>query len=532
MKHIIVTSGPIGVGKSLFSAEIEKRPKVKRVSTRKHILEAMKCENERGALQRAGDKLDVESDGKWVADAVENAINNDSSVEIFLVDSARIESQVTELRNRFGGAVFHIHLTAADEELERRYKLRKQELKEYLTYQEAASHGTERGVKDLASVADLCLNTDHVDAESLATAALAWRGFSSKPYDPEQLVDVIVGGQYGSEGKGNVCAAIATDYAALVRIGGPNAGHKVAVPEYTFVQLPSGTGSTPDAEIMIGAGSTISLPKLLKEILDQKLDGERLSIDPRAMIINDWDREIEQKGLQKISTTGQGVGAASSRKILNRDNETFGPAVRLAGEVSELKEYVRNVRLRIEKILERGGRILIEGTQGTMLSIHHGLYPHVTSRETSVAGCLSEAGIAPARLNRAIMVVRTYPIRVGGTSGWIGQEIEFEELSNRSGIPIDELRKTETGSVSYKQRRVAEFDWGQLRHSVILNGATEIAITFADYFGIENRAATTYSELNDGAQDFVQKVERVAGVPVTLISKAFAIDSVIKRVTV
>ncbi|WP_197089320.1 adenylosuccinate synthetase, partial [Puniceibacterium sp. IMCC21224] len=140
-----------------------------------------------------------------------------------------------------------------------------------------------------------------------------------------------------------------------------------------------------------------------------------------------------------------------------------------------------------------------------------------------VAGCLSEAGIAPARLNRAIMVVRTYPIRVGGTSGWIGQEIEFEELSNRSGIPIDELRKTETGSVSYKQRRVAEFDWGQLRHSVILNGATEIAITFADYFGIENRAATTYSELNDGAQDFVQKVERVAGVPVTLISKALVI---------
>lgn len=531
MKHIIVTSGPIGVGKSLFLAEIEKRPKVERVSTRKHILEVTKCENERGALQRAGDQLDLDTDGKWVADAVERAIKNDDSVEIFLVDSARIESQITELRRRFGEAVFHVHLTAADEELERRYTLRKQELKEFPTYQEAVMHGTEKGVSELAKIADLSLNTDHIDAKSLANSAITWRGIASMPYDPKRLVDVIVGGQYGSEGKGNVCAHIAADYGALVRIGGPNAGHRVAEPPYKYVQLPSGTGANPTAEVMIGAGSTIWLPQLLKEIADHDLDGERLSIDPQAMIIEKVDRETETGGLQKISTTGQGVGAASARKILNRGNETWSEPVRLARDVEEIRPFVRNVRQRLETIFETGARVLIEGTQGTMLSIHHGLYPHVTSRETSVAGCLSDAGVAPARLDRVIMVVRTYPIRVGGASGWMGKEITYEDLSLRSGIHIDELQTTEKGTVSGKQRRIAEFDWGQLRRSVTLNGATEIAITFADYFGVVNRNANSYDDLNGNAREFIETVERVSGVPVSLISKAFAVDGVIKRDT-
>lgn len=530
MRYVIVTSGPIGVGKSQFLAEFEKRLGAKRVSTRKYILDVTKCENERRSLQEAGDKLDLDTNGKWVSDAVEQVIEDDCSVEIFLVDSVRIERQVEELRARFGDKVFHVHLTAAIEELERRYTLRKPELKEFSTYKEAANHGTEQGVNELAKIADLSLNTDHVDAESLGQIAMTWRGLLSKPYDPKRLVDVIVGGQYGSEGKGNVCAHIATDYAALVRIGGPNAGHRVAEPPYKYVQLPSGTGANPTAEILIGAGSTIWLPQLLKEISDHDFKEQRLSIDPQAMIIEKSDLEIESGGLQNISTTGQGVGAASARKILNRGNVTWSAPVRLARDVKELEQYVRNVRQRLEEIFESGARVLIEGTQGTMLSIHHGLYPHVTSRETSVAGCLSDAGVAPARLDRVIMVVRSYPIRVGGASGWMGREITYEDLSSRSKIPIDELRATEKGTVSNKQRRIAEFDWGQLRRSVILNGATEIVITFADYFGIENREANSYDDLNESAREFIETVERVAGVRVSLISKAFAVDGVIKRV--
>lgn len=530
LKTIIVISGPIGAGKSAFAKALEHDLKAERVSTRKYILTKTGCENERRSLQDAGDKLDQDTKGRWVADAVNRAIEDGLTADVLIVDSARIPSQVDGLRDRFDDAVFHVHLTADTKELHRRYSVRKSELREFATYEEAADHGTERNVGELAETADLVLSTDHIDAKRLAQTASVWRGISSHTYCPKPMVDVIVGGQYGSEGKGNVCAHIAGEYSALVRIGGPNAGHKVADPKYKYVQLPSGTGVNTDAKILIGAGSTISLPRILKEIYDQKLSEARLSIDPQAMIIDDVDRREEMGGLQNISTTGQGVGAANARKILNRGNETWGPPVRLARDVEELAPFVRDVRGQLERLFEMGERVLLEGTQGTMLSIHHGLYPHVTSRETSVSGCLADAGIAHSRVGRVIMVLRTYPIRVEGAhSGWIGREITYEELSIRSGISTEELKATEKGSVSNKQRRIAEFDWGQLRRSVELNGATEIAITFADYFGIENRKASSYEELNKDVRDFIEKVERVAGIPVRLISKEFARDGVIDR---
>ena len=530
MKCILVMSGPIGAGKSEFSAALERDLGAVRVSTRRYILDVTRCENERRSLQEAGDRLDVETEGQWVADAVGKAMSEGFSADIALLDSARIAPQLAALRQKFGEAVFHVHLTADRGELERRYKMRKSELREFATYEEAANHGTEREVGNLAKIADLVLHTDHEDARTLARAAAAWRGLTTAKKLATGLVDVIVGGQYGSEGKGNICSHIAKDYNALVRIGGPNAGHRVAEPEYKYVQLPSGTGSNKSAEVLIGAGSTIWLPQILKEIEDHPhLHAGNLSIDPQAMIIDEFDRETESRGLQSISTTGQGVGSANARKILNRGNQTFGPEVKLAGEVAELKPFIRNVRKRLAKLMEDGSKVLLEGTQGTMLSLHHGLFPHVTSRETSVAGCLADAGLAPQHVNKVIMVLRTYPIRVGGPSGWIGRELTYEELSARSGITMAELEATEKGTVSGKQRRLAEFDWGQLRRSVELNGATEIAVTFADYFGIENRSATHFGALNTDALEFLGRIERIAGIPVTLVSKAFAVDGVLQR---
>ena len=133
------------------------------------------------------------------------------------------------------------------------------------------------------------------------------------------------------------------------------------------------------------------------------------------------------------------------------------------------------------------------------------------------------------------MVMRTYPIRVGnptrggGTSGWMGREITFDKVSTRSGVPLKEMLETETGSVSGRQRRIAEFDWAQLRRAAEINGATEIALTFADYLGIDNRRATSFADLNLKTQEFIRRVERVAGAPVSLVSKAFAPDGVLER---
>ncbi len=527
MRLLIAMSGPVGVGKSSFADALAKLHGAERVSTRKWIIDKTGCANERGALQAAGDLLDEQTGGGWVADAVAAHPHADLPTAVLLLDSARIAGQVDALRERFGDRVLHVHLTADDDTLESRYAHRPAELKEFATYAEVKLNGTEAAIGDLAAVADLVLDADHADPATLAVAAMGWRGEPVAEVTP--LVDVIVGGQYGSEGKGNVVAHLAKGYGVLVRVGGPNAGHLVADPYCKYVQLPSGTGSNPDAKILIAAGSTIWLPQLMHEMLKHGLQPDRLSIDPQAMVIDDEDRRTESGALASIATTAQGVGAASARKILNRGGQTFGPRVTLARDVKQLADYVRDVRAELDRHFADGTRVMLEGTQGTTLSIHHGHYPHVTSRETSVAGCLSDAGIAPARVRKVIMVVRTYPIRVGGTSGWMGRKVEYEELARRSGIPLEELLRVEKGTISNTQRRIGEFDWGQLRRSAVLNGATDIALTFADYLGIDNRLATSFEQLNDETRTFAERVAGVAGAPVSLISKAFAKDGVIDR---
>jgi adenylosuccinate synthase len=207
----------------------------------------------------------------------------------------------------------------------------------------------------------------------------------------------------------------------------------------------------------------------------------------------------------------------------------------LAKDVPELKGYVRPAREVLDEAYRNRHRILLEGTQGTALSLYHGHYPHVTSRDTTTNGTLAEAGIGPRRLRRVILVTRAFPIRVkdpdteGLTSGFMSQEIEYEELAGRSGVPIEEIQATETSSVSKRARRIAEFDWDLLRRSVELNGGTDIALTFADYIDVKNQKAQRYDQLTDETIRFIEEVERVSGVPVSLITTRFDIRAVIDR---
>lgn len=161
MKHLIVLSGPIGVGKSSF-VEALKRFDAERVSTRAHILETTGCQNERGALQDAGDRLDLETGGTWVADALEPVVAS-SDTSILILDSARIAKQVEALRSRFGEKVIHIHLYADDDVLEARYKNRETDVREFESYAKAAGHGTETQVPTLssrsASIAERCISS-------------------------------------------------------------------------------------------------------------------------------------------------------------------------------------------------------------------------------------------------------------------------------------------------------------------------------------------------------------------------------------
>lgn len=531
--RIVVLSGPIGAGKSALAEKLVTRYGAKLIKTRDLIRKQMpQIKEDRGALQRAGERLDKEDGGAWVKNAlvryIEDNVSGPEASGFFVIDAARIPGQVKAVRDAYGTAVHHIHLDADDLVLAERYASRGTKTKEFERYEDVRRSKTEREVRKLANLADTVVATDRCTPESVLVRAIALLGFYPRTSVP--LIDVLVGGQYGSEGKGNIVGHIAPEYALLVRVGGPNAGHKVFAdgePE-VYYHLPSGTERATTARLLLGAGAVIYPPKLLQEIATHHVDVDRLSIDPQAMIIEDADMADEKELLAAISSTAQGVGAASARKVMGRGDK-LATKVRLARDVDALKPYIREGQAILERAFARGERILLEGTQGTSLSVHHGMYPWVTSRDTSVAGCLADAGIASTRVRRVVMVCRTYPIRVGGPSGHMSLEITYEELAARSKIPIEDLKKTETTTTTKRPRRLAEFDWEQLHRSTVLNGPTDIALTFVDYLNVANRQAFRFDQLDLTTVRFIQEVERVSGVPVSLISTNFGWRNVIDR---
>jgi len=388
----------------------------------------------------------------------------------------------------------------------------------------------------LERIADVCIDTTRLQPEDIAVRVAAALGLYN---NHERLVDVLVGGQWGSEGKGQVSGYLAPEYDVLVRVGGPNAGHKVyELPKpYTFYHLPSGTRCNRRAQIVLGPGAVLGLPKLMEEISDCALSGSgRLFIDPQAMVIDVADVNMENhvgSAVAAIGSTGQGVGAATARKALrSMAASEFNCPVQLARDIPELKEFIRPTLEVLDRAFAAGKRVFLEGTQGTSLSLHHGAYPYVTSRDTTVSGTLSDAGISPLRVRKSIMVCRSYPIRVKSvenTSGPMGQEIDFQEVARRSGFDGDTLVQLEKTTTTKRNRRVAEFNWAEFRRSVSLNGPTDIALTFADYYGKDNQQARRYEQLNAEAQRQVEAMEQVSGAPVSLIATRFHFRSIVDR---
>jgi adenylosuccinate synthase len=366
--RVVILSGPICAGKTTVVEHLHKRYGAYIVKTRdliKHQLPRVK--DERGALQRAGEKLDKEDGGAWVKNAlarfVEARTEGSTPRGMFVVDSVRIRGQADAIREAFGTTVHHIHLTASEGVLADRYAKRGSKTQEFPDYDAVKKSSTERGVEKLAEIADIVVATDRCSASAVVVRATALLGLYSRT--TAACVDVLVGGQYGSEGKGNIVGHIAPEYDLFVRVGGPNAGHKVfASPQpEAYFHLPSGSGRAPKASLLLGAGAVIYIPKLLDEIANNHIGVDRLSIDPQAMIIEEADRADETKLLGSISSTAQGVGAASARKIMGRGGKLLTP-VRLAKDAPELRPYLKEAQEILERAYLRNDRILLEGTQG------------------------------------------------------------------------------------------------------------------------------------------------------------------------
>ena len=284
---------------------------------------------------------------------------------------------------------------------------------------------------------------------------------------------VLVGGQYGSEGKGAVVAHIANGYQAHVRVGSPNAGHTIywRGQKHVMQSIPCGW-INPNADIIIGRGALLNMKQFMKElvhVLQFYPDFlSRLHIDPEAGILSEKFRDAEggKNGWfnEKIGSTGEGVGAAREARI-HRDTEVF----------KRFKDVATPLLVAMEQ--DMGRNVLIEGTQGSGLSLLHSHYPYCTSIDTNAAGIISEVGIAPSRVTDVLMVVRTFPIRVAGNSGYMKNEITWEQLQQKMGVNVVPEKTT----VTQKIRRIAEWDADLFKQSCLLNAPTCIALTFADY---------------------------------------------------
>jgi adenylosuccinate synthase len=331
---------------------------------------------------------------------------------------------------------------------------------------------------------------------------------------------VVVGGQYGSEGKGKVSAFITLqeNIDICVRCGGPNSGHSFvdeAGKTIVLRQLPTGFVN-PGTRLLIPAGALID-PFLLKQEIDLlSLPPTRIGIDRNCFVIEEKDRQKEQAlGLrERLSSTLCGVGAALSRRILRGDDARLAKDV--VGDHPWLEKHLTDVSQELNIGLDRGKKALIEGTQGFGLSLYHSNhYPRTTSRDTTAAGFLSEVGVSPRLVSEIVVVFRTFPIRVAGQqAGPLENEITWEQLQKESGYPHSIEERT---TVTQKIRRVARFDWDLAHRAVLINRPTRLALNGLDYLNFANRECRDRSKLTPDAKNFVRRAENILGTPATLL---------------
>lgn len=343
----------------------------------------------------------------------------------------------------------------------------------------------------------------------------------------DSKVTVILGGQAGSEGKGKFAGYLAIHDKVDLAICNfqPNAGHTWVGNDGRKVmvqQLPQSVVN-PFTCLGMSAGGAIELGLLLKE-LDANEAHDRFIIHPNTMVIEQKHREAEAKALGRISSTLKGCGYASSDKVVRAEG------TKLAKDVKELEKYVHhNWYNDIHTLLETtSANVLIEAPQGYDLDINHGLeYPYCTSRQTTSAQSLADAGIPPQYVDEVIAVIRPYPIRVGNVidkdgnmTGYSGgyrgaEEISWEIVAERSGTPREEI--TELTTVTQKLRRVFEPHWERLLEMCRVNGVTQIALNFANYIDYDIYGKNSVEDISDKVWEFIYRVEKETGVPVTLI---------------
>jgi adenylosuccinate synthase len=327
---------------------------------------------------------------------------------------------------------------------------------------------------------------------------------------------VIVGGFFGDEGKGKIISYLANkdNPTIIVRGGaGPNAGHTIRDGDkiYKVRMLPSGFLNK-NAKLMIGPGVVINPQILLKEIQDFDASGrsfidKHCGIIEESHIIRDSNGELKEK----IGSTGSGTGPANADRAMR--------VLKLAKDVDSLTSLIVDVPSEINSALSANQNVLIEGTQGTFLSLWHGTYPFVTSKDVTASGICADIGLGPKKVDEIIVVFKSYVTRVG--TGPLAKEITPTEAESKGW--------SEFGTVTGRQRRAADFDFDLARRAIMLNSATQISITKLDVIFPDCAGMTSYEELSEDAKSFIKNIENKLNTPVTIIGTGPAVHEIIDR---
>jgi adenylosuccinate synthase len=353
---------------------------------------------------------------------------------------------------------------------------------------------------------------------------------------------VIIGAQWGDEGKGKVVDIYTEHAQQVVRYqGGNNAGHTLVVGEQTIILhlIPSGV-LHPGKRCVIGNGVVLDPKIFLNEIENLKKKGylkddHQLLVDSNLHIIMPWHKAIdlarEKDAARKIGTTGRGIGPAYEDKIGRRGirmsdlvkpqvfrrklkevlpeknfllEKFFGEApldeeqifAEYSGYAALIEKYIGCCSSSLNAAIQKGDNLLFEGAQGTLLDIDHGTYPYVTSSSTCIGGVSTGTGVAPRHITSVIGITKAYCTRVG--------EGPFpSELHDEMG---DQLRKSghEFGSTTGRPRRCGWFDAVAIREAVRLNGLTGLAVTKLDVLNdLESiKVCTAYSYKGQLLEEF------------------------------
>jgi len=328
---------------------------------------------------------------------------------------------------------------------------------------------------------------------------------------------VLLGAQWGDEGKGKATDILGDKVKYVVRYqGGNNAGHTVVIGDqkYALHLLPSGI-LTPTCIPVIGNGVVIDPAVLLEEIRglnERGVNTSNLKISTNAHLITPYHRTIDKVserflGKAKIGTTGRGIGPAYADKINRigiRVQDLFDPSIlrqKIEGALRDknqvlikvfnrkgieiddvlreyleyaeiLRPYVTDTSLLLNQALDKGEIVLLEGSQGTLLDVDHGTYPFVTSSNPTAGGASTGSGIGPTRISRVIGIVKAYTTRVG--SGPFPTELfdeDGEKLRSVGG---------EFGTTTGRSRRTGWYDAPIARYAVRINGLTDFFLTKLD----------------------------------------------------